>query len=136
MDRLRAEITGLIDYCNILRLWVTLLLPKIEDGNNFGRSVQEETVNEVQNAECELALYLSQISNYFSSRAKIATKIIKNPHVQDYYRYIAEEDEKQFVNFRLMLVDIRNTYSSIHDLILKNIEKIKRPRNSNYGSMY
>lgn len=28
-------------------MWITLLIPRIEDGNNFGVSIQEETLGEV-----------------------------------------------------------------------------------------
>lgn len=30
-------------------MWITLLIPRIEDGNNFGVSIQEETLGEVCN---------------------------------------------------------------------------------------
>ena len=54
---------------------VTLLLPKIEDGSNFGRSVLEEAANEIQEAECQATTYLNQISNYYTNRAKVLSTI-------------------------------------------------------------
>lgn len=30
-----------------VKMWITLLIPRIEDGNNFGVSIQEETLSEV-----------------------------------------------------------------------------------------
>lgn len=35
------------------------------------------------------------------------------------------------MNFRLVILEVRNHYSTLHDLITKNMEKIKKPRNSN-----
>lgn len=43
-------------------MWVQLLIPRIEDGNNFGVSIQEETVAELRTVEGEAASYLDQIS--------------------------------------------------------------------------
>ena len=40
------------------------LIPRIEDGNNFGVSIQEETVAELRTVEGEAASYLDQISRF------------------------------------------------------------------------
>lgn len=62
-------------------MWVLFLIPRIEDGNNFGVSIQEETLSEIRTVEAEAAAYFDQMSRYFLSRAKIITKIAKYPHV-------------------------------------------------------
>nr|XP_009859369.1 proteasome activator complex subunit 3-like [Ciona intestinalis] len=138
MDLLRQEITSVMESCNTLRLWVTLMLPKIEDGNNFGVSVQEETLGEIKGVESEATSYFGQITTYFLARAKICAKLSKHPNIYDYHRYIVEDDEKTFVSLRLMVAELRNAYSSLHDLILKNFDKIRKPRSSSssYNSMY
>lgn len=45
-----------------VKMWVQLLIPRIEDGNNFGVSIQEETVAELRTVEGEAASYLDQIT--------------------------------------------------------------------------
>lgn len=67
---------------------------------------------------------------------QVCSKFQKHPNISDYARFIAEEDEKQFVGLRHTVAELRNFYSSLHDLIAKNIDKIKRPRNNNASSMY
>lgn len=47
-----------------VKMWVQLLIPRIEDGNNFGVSIQEETVAELRTVEGEAASYLDQISRF------------------------------------------------------------------------
>lgn len=47
------------------------MIPKIEDGNNFGVSIQEDTLAEVQSVESEAAAFFDQISRYFISRGKL-----------------------------------------------------------------
>lgn len=39
-EALKVEITTLIEACSLLKLWLELHIPRIEDGNNFGVSVQ------------------------------------------------------------------------------------------------
>nr|XP_039263818.1 proteasome activator complex subunit 3-like [Styela clava] len=136
LEIIRPEIITLMESCNTIRTWVMLLLPKMEDGNNFGVSVQEETMGELKGVETETAVFLESTTSYFFARAKVASKVIKHPKIHDYARFIAEEDEKQFVSLRHTVAELRNFYSSLHDLIMKNIDKIKKPRNSNLSSMY
>lgn len=135
-NKVKPEICELIEHCNKLKMWIQLLIPKIEDGNNFGVSVQEETLSELRQVESEVASYLDQISRYFITRGKLITKVAKYPHVEDYRRSIKEIDEKEFLQLRLTVAEVRNTYMSVYDLIAKNKEKIKKPRNSNADAMY
>jgi proteasome activator subunit 2 (PA28 beta) len=48
---LKAEILQLIEFIGTVKIWIQLNIPRIEDGNNFGVSIQEETVNELSRAE-------------------------------------------------------------------------------------
>uniref|UniRef100_H2YLG0 Proteasome activator PA28 C-terminal domain-containing protein n=1 Tax=Ciona savignyi TaxID=51511 RepID=H2YLG0_CIOSA len=131
VERLKPEIITLLEAVGTLRVWVILLIPKIEDGNNFGVEVQEETLAELKTVEQELAANQEQIAGYFLARAKVISQLCKRPGVKDYKRYLEEEDEKQFVSLRLMVAELRNACSSLHDSINKNIDKIKTPRSRN-----
>ena len=86
-----------------VKMWITFLIPRIEDGNNFGVSIQEEALGEVRTVESEAASFLDQMSRYFLSRAKLLTKVAKYPQVCDYRRAILDMDEKQFINIRYVL---------------------------------
>uniref|UniRef100_A0A8D0ATZ8 Proteasome activator subunit 3 n=1 Tax=Sander lucioperca TaxID=283035 RepID=A0A8D0ATZ8_SANLU len=119
-----------------VKMWVQLLIPRIEDGNNFGVSIQEETVAELRTVESEAASYLDQISRYYMTRAKLVSKIVKYPHVEDYRRTISEIDEKEYISLKIIVSELRNQYVILHDMILKNIEKIKKPRNCNSEALY
>ncbi|KAL2101486.1 hypothetical protein ACEWY4_003247 [Coilia grayii] len=136
IERVKPEIHTLIEKCNTVKMWVQLLIPRIEDGNNFGVSIQEETVAELRTVEGEAASYLDQISRYYITRAKLVSKIAKYPHVEDYRRTVSEIDEKQYISLKIIVSELRNQYVTLHDMILKNIEKIKRPRSSNADALY
>lgn len=136
IERVKPEIRTLIEKCNTVKMWVQLLIPRIEDGNNFGVSIQEETVAELRAVEGEAASYLDQISRYYITRAKLVSKISKYPHVEDYRRTVTEIDEKEYISLKIIVSELRNQYVTLHDMILKNIEKIKRPRSSNSEALY
>jgi len=125
-----------VESVNKIKMWILFLIPRIEDGNNFGVSIQEDTLAEVRQVESEAASFLDQISRYLLTRGKIVSKIAKYPHVEDYRRAIEDLDEKEFLNLRLVLMEVRNHYSTLHDMIMKNFEKIKKPRNSNAEHLY
>lgn len=133
---LKPIIRQLVDHTNMLKMWISFLIPKIEDGNNFGVSIQEDTLAEARQVETESASYLEMISRYFVTRAKLVSKVAKYPHIDDYRQSVRELDEKEYISLRLMTCEIRNHYASLHDVVMKNIEKIKKPRSANSENLY
>jgi len=133
---LKPEIQTIVTKCNTVRMWVTHSIPKIEDGNNFGVQIQEETLGELRSVESESASFLDNISKYHLNRGQIMQKAAKYPHIDDLQQFVVELDEKHYLQCRLMACELRNHYSVLHDMILKNIEKIKKPRTSNMVGMY
>merc|ERR1711974_203985 len=103
-------------------------VPKIEDGNNFGVSVQEEILAELKNCETEFESLLQQPGSYYASRGKVISKCIKYPEIKDYVNYVEECGEKIFLMHRMTLIDIRNSMATLLDMINKNMDKIKKPR--------
>jgi len=137
INLVKPHIRQLVESANLLKMWITFLIPKIEDGNNFGVSIQEDTLGEIRTVEAEAATFYEQISRYFLTRGKIISKVAKYPHVEDYRQFIFELDEKEFLSLRLVLSEVRNHYATLYDLITKNIEKIVKPRTTNHAhSMY
>lgn len=152
----KPVIRALVEDSNLLKMWISFMIPKIEDGNNFGVSIQEDTLAEIQSVETEAAAFFDQISRYFVSRAKVVSKVAKYPHIDDYRRavqvklsifikqlrfgkiitYLQELDEKEFLSLWLVLSEVRNRYCSLHDIVIKNMEKLKKPRSSNAESLY
>lgn len=132
----KPVIRGLVEDSNLLKMWISFMIPKIEDGNNFGVSIQEDTLAEIQSVESEAAAFFDQISRYFISRAKVVSKVAKYPHIDDYRRAVVELDEKEFLSLWLVMSEVRNRYCSLHDIVIKNLEKLKKPRNSNAEHLY
>jgi len=51
------------------------MIPKIEDGNDFGVSVQKEIINDIASIENESAGLYLKISKYHKKRANIISKV-------------------------------------------------------------
>jgi len=134
--KIKPRIVELVESANMLKMWVTFLIPRIEDGNNFGVSVQEDTLGEIRQVESDGCSYLDAISSYHLNRGKVITKIAKYPHVEDFRQTVIEMDEKQALSIRLIALELKNHYAVLHDIIVKNWDKIKKPRNVNHDTMY
>uniref|UniRef100_A0A8C6C209 Proteasome activator PA28 C-terminal domain-containing protein n=1 Tax=Monodon monoceros TaxID=40151 RepID=A0A8C6C209_MONMO len=78
----------------------------------------------------------TQTSKYFSERAGAMTKAAKQPHVGDYRRRVHQLGEAESWDIRLMVMEIREAYPVFYDIILKNFEKLKKPRGETKGMIY
>ncbi|XP_015781106.1 proteasome activator complex subunit 3 [Tetranychus urticae] len=136
INMLKPKIKELVEDLNLIKLWVMLLIPRIEDGNNFGVSIQEDILEEVRSTEGEAAIYYDETSKYHHSRAKIISKIAKYPFIEDYRDCLAEIDEKQWLHMKLVVKELRNHYNSLYHLMTKNWEKLICPRSSNSDTMF
>uniref|UniRef100_A0A3Q2CIJ7 Proteasome activator complex subunit 3 n=1 Tax=Cyprinodon variegatus TaxID=28743 RepID=A0A3Q2CIJ7_CYPVA len=136
IEKVKPEIRTLIEKCNTVKMWVQLLIPRIEDGNNFGVSIQEETVAELRTVEGEAASYLDQISRHYFTHLCLSNMFFFFLNQEDYRRTVTEIDEKEYISLKIIVSELRNQYVTLHDMILKNIEKIKRPRSSNADALY
>lgn len=136
INEIKPLIGELVEDTNLLKMWLMYLIPRIEDGNNFGVSIQEDVLAEIRASEGESAAYYDQVSRYFSLRGKLVAKIAQFPHIDDYRIAVKELDEKEFFSLRLIVAELRNHYATLHDLISKNGDKIRKPRSSNAEHMF
>ncbi|KAF5352846.1 hypothetical protein D9756_006023 [Leucocoprinus leucothites] len=119
-----------------VKLWVTLTMPKIEDGDNFGVQIQEEVLGELCRSQESAYNIRDSTRQSHIARAKLCSKLIKYPNIEDYKLAIIEHDEKQFYLACQHLHDLRNVYAIIMDLMHKNISKIRVPKANNSVGLY
>ena len=98
MRLLKEQYTDALEIAGTLKMWIQLNVPRIEDGNNFGVDVQTECITEISNLEDKCCGVLESTTKYFSGRAKLLSKCIKYPDVEDYRRSIEEVDHSTFMN--------------------------------------
>ncbi|XP_006760918.1 PREDICTED: proteasome activator complex subunit 1 [Myotis davidii] len=136
LQRLKPEIKDVIEQLNLVTTWLQLQIPRIEDGNNFGVAVQEKVFELMTALHTKLEGFHTQIAKYFSERGDAVAKAAKQPHVGDYRQLVHELDEAEYRDIRLMVMEIRNAYAVLYDIILKNFEKLKKPRGETKGMIY
>ncbi|KIP11797.1 hypothetical protein PHLGIDRAFT_10524 [Phlebiopsis gigantea 11061_1 CR5-6] len=132
----KKECEDLADCIDKVKLWINLSMPKIEDGDNFGVQIQEEVLNELHRSQ-ESAYNLRDAARQSHvNRAKLCSKILKYPHVEDYILALKEHDQKQVYVAKQNLHDIRNVYAILTDILHKNITKLRSPKGNNATAMY
>ncbi|KAI0652425.1 proteasome activator pa28, REG alpha/beta subunit [Trametes meyenii] len=135
-EQLKRECELLAELCDKVKLWINLSMPKIEDGDNFGVQIQEDVLSEIHRSQ-ESAYNLRDAARQdYLTRAKICSKIMKYPHLEDYTLALKEHDEKQLYIARQNLHDLRSIYAVLTDMLHKNIEKIRTPKGNNASAMY
>ncbi|KAL4252495.1 PA28 family protein [Abortiporus biennis] len=135
-ETVKRECEQLAEYCDKVKLWINLAMPKIEDGDNFGVQIQEEVLSELHRSQESAYNIRDSARQNFLTRAKLCSKIIKYPHVEDYTLALKEHDERQLYVARQNLYDIRNIYAILTDILHKNINKIRSPKGNNSTGMY
>ncbi|KOB77338.1 Proteasome activator complex subunit 3 [Operophtera brumata] len=112
-------------------MWVSFMIPKFEDGNNFGVSIHEHTLAQIRLVELDTRAFFDEITVYFMARADAVSKVAMFPHIEDYRRVVRELDEKAYREMRLIITELRDRCCALHAHVIENLEKIKMPRSVN-----
>ncbi|XP_072423553.1 proteasome activator complex subunit 2-like [Chiloscyllium punctatum] len=113
------------------------MVPKIEDGNDFGVAIQEKILERTAAVKTKVEGFQTNITKYFTERGDAVSKASKDTHVMDYRQLVHEKDEAAYMELRAMVMDIRGFYVELLDIILKNREKITNPKGEEKAlSMY
>lgn len=136
IERLKPHMDSLNEHANKVRMWITLQVPKIEDGNNFGVSIQEAIIDEAYAIEKVAKSYRESGGDYFFYRARMMSKIVKYPEIADYKLAVYEGDSNELQNQIILCRDLRDFYTKLHDLVIKNLQRLENPRSDNISSLY
>ncbi|XP_062613273.1 proteasome activator complex subunit 3-like [Saccostrea cucullata] len=136
IEKLKPYIDDLVNSSCDIKMWITLLIPKIQDGNNFGVSVQEAVMEEASCIELKAKSLRESGTDYFFYRARMISKIIKYPEINDYKMAVIEFDSDELQNQINLCRFMRNAYVKLHDLVTKNLDKIQNPRSDHGNELY
>lgn len=128
VDKIRPELVESVERLNTVKMWVQLNVPKMGAGDNFGVDVQEAIIQELARAEETGFSVLENLTKYFVMRAKLVSRLIKYPTLDDLRQSVVELDGKEFQNLRLSCLDIRNNFLVLNDMVNKNRERLTKPR--------
>ena len=136
IELIKPRVDQLLQDIQLLKMWIQFLTPRSEDVNDFIKSVFDGILSEIQAVEGSAKEFSDQIFCHFLSRGKIIAKVMKYPLLEDYRRAVEEMDENFRRIIKQTLCDIRNDYSTLYDMILKNFARIKYLRNFDPRAMY
>ncbi|XP_039598624.1 proteasome activator complex subunit 2 [Polypterus senegalus] len=136
LNRVKPEVWTLKETCILVTTWIQHMIPKIEDGNDFGVAIQEKILERITAVKTKVDGFQTNISKYFSERGDAVAKASKETHVMDYRALVHEKDEAAYADIRIMLMDIRGFYAEIYDIINKNQDKVTNPKGEEKPSMY
>ncbi|KAI2658645.1 Proteasome activator complex subunit 2 [Labeo rohita] len=136
LDIVKPEIMALKETCITVSSWISHLIPKIEDGNDFGVAIQEKILERITAVKTKVEGFQTNINKYFSERGDAVAKASKDTHVMDYRSLVHEKDEAAYSEIRVIVLDIRGFYAELYDVISKNLEKVTNPKGEEKPSMY
>ncbi|TKS87430.1 Proteasome activator complex subunit 2 [Collichthys lucidus] len=136
LEKVKPEIVALRESINVISCWIQHLIPKIEDGNDFGVAVQEKILERIGAVKTKVETFQVNINKYFSERGDAVAKASKDTHVMDYRSLVHEKDETVYSEIKVIVMDIRGFYAELYDIISKNLEKVTNPKGEEKPSMY
>uniref|UniRef100_A0A8C5BZP0 Proteasome activator complex subunit 2 n=1 Tax=Gadus morhua TaxID=8049 RepID=A0A8C5BZP0_GADMO len=136
LDRLKPEIVSFRETIITVSCWIQHLIPKIEDGNDFGVAIQEKILERLTAVKTKVDTFQTNINKYFSERGDAVAKASKETHVMDYRSMVHDRDEAIYAEIRVIILDIRGFYAELYDIISKNAEKVTNPKGEEMSSMY
>ena len=67
-ENLKPLLVEILESCLTVRTWLKLLIPTMQDGNNFGVQVQNEIIEMVKRLETESSASMQALSIYHLTR--------------------------------------------------------------------
>lgn len=136
LEKVKPEIFAMRETMITVSCWIQHLIPKIEDGNDFGVAIQEKILERITAVRTKLDTFQGNINKYISERGDAVGKASKETHVMDYRSLVHDKDEAIYSEIRVIILDIRGFYTELFDILTKNIEKVTNPKGEEKPSMY
>lgn len=136
LDLVKPEIFAFREIMINVTCWIHHLIPKIEDGNDFGVAIQEKILERIAAVREKVDKLITNINQYLSERGDAVAKASKETHVMNYRCLVHEKDRDMFQECRVILMDVRSLYTELYDVINKNMDKVTNPKGEEKSSMY
>uniref|UniRef100_A0AAQ4P5Z6 Proteasome activator complex subunit 2 n=1 Tax=Gasterosteus aculeatus aculeatus TaxID=481459 RepID=A0AAQ4P5Z6_GASAC len=136
LEKVKPEIVALRETIITVSSWIQHLIPKIEDGNDFGVAVQEKILERIGAVRTKVEAFQTNINKYFSERGDAVGKASKETHVMDYRSLVHEKDQSIYHEVRVVVLDIRGFHAELYDIVSKNLDKVTNPKGEEKPPMY
>ncbi|XP_051910653.1 proteasome activator complex subunit 2 [Hippocampus zosterae] len=136
VGRLKPEIVSLRETIITVTSWIQHLIPKIEDGNDFGVGIQEKILERITAVKTKVEGFQTNLNKYLLERGDAVAKASKDTHVMDYRLLVHDKDVAIYSDIRMIILDLRSFYVELYDMISKNMDKVTNPKGEEKPSMY
>ena len=75
LEFMKKEVRECVILCSSIKMWITLKIPRMEDGNDFGVAIQDECIDTISEIEEEAYSILDMISTYHSTRGNYIVQV-------------------------------------------------------------
>lgn len=132
---LETHTRQLIDLFDQVQLFLIMKTPSAEEGNNTGVEIQQQCAKTIVEARRFVVGCESYLKLYHTQRAKIASKCLKYPQLEDYQRALVERDHEECKDCRYLLTRLRVQCIAVTDVIHKNFDKVCDPKGTVRGGV-
>lgn len=136
LEQVKPEIVAFRENIIVVSCWIQHLIPKIEDGNDFGVAIQEKILERIAAVRTKAEGFQTNINKLLSERGDAVAKASKETHVMDYRSLVHEKDQAIYCEIRVILFDIRGFYAEMYDIVNKNLDKVTNPKGEEKSPMY
>uniref|UniRef100_A0A3Q4MN97 Proteasome activator complex subunit 2 n=1 Tax=Neolamprologus brichardi TaxID=32507 RepID=A0A3Q4MN97_NEOBR len=128
LERVKPEIVAFRETIITVTCWIQHLIPKIEDGNDFGVAIQEKILERIAAVRTKVDGFQTNINKYFTERGDAVAKASKETHVVIFLRLNC---------LKISFLIINDVFlAELYDIISKNLEKVTNPKGEEKPSMY
>lgn len=133
---LTTELTDLLAHLDPIKVWITLNIPRMQDQKGITVTVKEDLVDILTQGRSSAISVLDGISRYHTSRGKMISQALKFPLCSSWQECVHQLDRKEWRLCVTMLMDLRNNYAIIYDMIQKNMKNLNKVNLNTYEHMY
>lgn len=130
---LESQVRHVIELFDLVQMFLILKTPVAEEGNNTGVEIQQQCARTLVDARRFVLGCENYLKLYHTQRAKLASKCIKYPQLEDYQRALVERDHEECRDCRYLLVRLRMQCVAVADVLHKNFEKVNDPKGLSRG---
>uniref|UniRef100_A0A5S6QEP8 Proteasome activator PA28 C-terminal domain-containing protein n=1 Tax=Trichuris muris TaxID=70415 RepID=A0A5S6QEP8_TRIMR len=113
-----------------LSRWITLLIPKMETGDNLGVATQEAAISLTNQVSVSANALLKWIFEFRKQRSKLLVTFMSSPFIEEKKDGILSFDKAEVESLALSLKGLIYNFAYVHDFVKKNMDQITLPRSS------
>ncbi|KAK2961284.1 putative Proteasome activator pa28 beta subunit [Blattamonas nauphoetae] len=127
VEIVEQEAVSILKIYTLIKFWIQLCVPPLEEGQRFGVEVQTEVVGDITAAENNADDIVGSLQEYHESRASHLHKICKYENIENYKTLLREFDRKIWYETISDLLSLRNDAAMTVLCVEKNEQKIVMP---------